>query len=385
MSDKDQSIMVSDLSYDREEIDAVTSVLRSEWLTMGPKTGEFEKALASYLGANHVIAVNNGTAALHLGLLSLGVGRGDEVIVTPMSFVASANAILYVGARPVFVDIDPETFNIDPDLVKEKITKKTKVILPVHMAGLPAEIDPILDVAEEQGIDVLDDAAHAIGSEYRNKRIGGFKSITAFSFFSNKNLSVGEGGAITTHSAEIAERLRLLRSHGLTKSTWSRHHNKDEESSDQLYNMIELGHNYRITEMSAALGIVQLGKLNRFNARRKEAYNLYRDLLEGLEIEFQAIPAYVKHSHHILPVLLPRGVRGKTRFSLKQRGIETSIHYTPIHRFRYYQEHGYSDVSLPNAEEMGDRVITLPLHQKLSDDQVCYVVSELRNALVSQS
>ncbi|MBY8998568.1 MAG: DegT/DnrJ/EryC1/StrS family aminotransferase [Candidatus Thorarchaeota archaeon] len=381
MNDEKRRVLVSDLKYDQDEVDAVVEVLKSEWLTMGPKTIEFEKALTEYLGAGDTIAVNNGTSALHLALLGLGVEREQEVIVTPISFVASANVVLYLGAKPVFADVNPRSFNIDPDNIQKVITEKTAAVLPVHIAGLPAEMDQILGIAKERGLKVLDDAAHAIGAKYRGKNIGTISDISAFSFFSNKNLSVGEGGAVSTGDKSIAERIRLMRSHGLTKSTWSRHHDKDQESYDQLYDMVELGYNYRITEMSAALGIVQLSKLDGFNKRRQAAYNLYKDLLETLPLEMQDIPDHATHSHHVLPVLVPEGMRSKVRLHLEKHGVGTSIHYTPIHTFTYYQRLGYKIGSLPNAEMIGRRVVTLPMHQNLSDDNIHYIVGLLKDAL----
>jgi perosamine synthetase len=381
MSEEKRHVMVSDLKYGQDEIDAVVKVLKSEWLTMGPKTEEFERALEKYLGASSVVAVNNGTAALHLALLGLEVGAEDEVIVTPQTFVACANAILYTGARPVFVDVDPETWNLNPDLVRKAITKNTKALLPVHFAGLPADMDELLEIAREYDLGIVDDAAHAIGSEYRGQRIGSFPTITTFSFFSNKNLSVGEGGAIATKDDELAKRLRITRSHGLTKSTWSRHHIRDQKSFDQLYDMYNLGYNYRITEISAALGCVQLGKLDEHNARRSEVYSLYRDLLEGFNLEFQEIPKHVRHSHHVFPVLFPLGTRGRIRARLESEGIGTSIHYTPIHKLEFYKKMGYSGKDLPVANEVGDRVITLPMHQKLPDEDIRFVVTKVKDCL----
>lgn len=381
MNDENRKILVSDLSYDQDEIDAVVEILKSEWLTMGPKTLEFEKALTDYLGAKEAIAVNSGTAALHLALLGIGVQSGQEVIVTPMSFVASANAILYTGARPVFADVDPETFNIDPVAIENAMTDHTAAILPVHIAGLPAEMDHIMKTAKEHDLRVLDDAAHAIGAKYRGRLIGTVADISAFSFFSNKNLSVGEGGSITTGMQEVADKIRLLRSHGLTKSTWSRHHKKEQESYDQLYDMVVLGYNYRITEIGAALGIVQLNKLSSFNKRRKEVYNVYKDLLGDLPIELQKIPPHVEHSHHVLPVLVPEGKRPIVRSHLEKHGVGTSIHYTPIHTFTFYQNLGYKIGSLPNAEMIGRRVVTLPMHQKLTDDDIHFIVGLLKEAL----
>ncbi|MFQ5833398.1 MAG: DegT/DnrJ/EryC1/StrS family aminotransferase [Candidatus Thorarchaeota archaeon] len=381
MRDDETPIAVSDLSYGQEEVDAVVDVVKSQWLTMGPRTEEFERHLASYLEADNVIAVNSGTSALHLGLLSMGIGPGDEVITTPMTFVASANCILYTGATPVFADIDKNTFNIDPNLVEDNITPKTRAVLPVHLAGLPAEMDHLLEICERHDLAMLDDAAHAIGAEYKGKRIGGLESVTAFSFFSNKNLAVGEGGAITSNDDETAQRLRLMRSHGLTKPTWSRHHKKDEESLDQLYDMTELGFNYRITEIGAALGITQLSKLDSNNSRRREMYMLYRELVEDLPLEFQETPDYVKHSHHVLPVLLPHGTRSKVRAHLLERGVGTSIHYTPIHKFTYYRKLGYSDLYLPNSNEVGSRVVTLPLHQNITDNDVNRVITSLKESL----
>jgi len=381
MSEHDKKILVSDLSYDDDEVEAVVSVLRSEWLTMGPKTAEFEGELAKYLGVKHVVAVSNGTAALHVGLLSLGIGPGDEVIVTPMSFVASSNAVLYTGAKSVFVDIDSDTFNIDPQLIEAAITPRTKAILPVHVAGLPAEMNEITRIAKDHDLLVLDDAAHAIGAQYRNRKVGSLADMTAFSFFSNKNLSVGEGGAIATNSDTYAEKARLLRSHGLTKSTWSRHHDGAQESFDQLYDMVELGYNYRMTEMAAALGLVQLRKLDTFNKRRTEVYALYKENAQDLPLTMQSIPKYVKHTHHVLPVLVPDGRRADLRARLQEEEIGTSIHYTPIHRFSYYRRIGYGSTILPKAEEVGKRVVTLPLHQKMTDADVGRVIRALRHWL----
>ncbi|MFW9975487.1 MAG: DegT/DnrJ/EryC1/StrS family aminotransferase [Candidatus Thorarchaeota archaeon] len=381
MKDEKRHVMVSDLQYDQDEVDAVIEVLKSEWLTMGPKTNEFEKKLEEYLGADSVVAVNNGTAALHLALLGHGVGPGDEVIVTPLTFVACANSILYTGAKPVFVDIERNSWNLNPELVRKSISKKTKAIVPVHIAGLPVDMDELLDIADTNDLGIVDDAAHAIGSEYKGKKIGSFPSITTFSFFSNKNLSVGEGGAIATSDEKLAERLRITRSHGLTKSTWSRHQERDQESFDQLYDMVELGYNYRITEINAAIGCVQLGKLDRFNAHRSDVYSQYRDLLDGSPLEFQEIPSHVKHSHHVLPVLFPKGMRGRIRKELQDSGIGTSIHYTPIHRLSFYKQLGYSGKELPIANDVGDRVITLPLHQKLTEDDVRFIVAKIKESL----
>jgi perosamine synthetase len=383
MTDEKPKIMVSDLHYDEDEVEAVVEVLRSQWLTMGPKTIEFENALQHYLGADSVLAVSNGTAALHLGLLGLNVKSGDEVIVTPLSFVASANAVLYLGAKPIFADVDPATFNIDPSKIVDCITEKTAAILPVHLAGLPAEMDTIMKIGRDHNLKVLDDSAHAIGAKYRGKMIGTIADASAFSFFSNKNLSVGEGGAVSANDQKVAEKVKLLRSHGLTKSTWSRHHDRDEESLDQLYDMVELGYNYRITEMSAALGISQLSKLDSFNKRRKEVYDLYSDLLSGLSIIMQEIRSYTQHTHHVLPVLVPEGKRRFIRAYLQKKGIGTSIHYTPIHMFTYYKKLGYNLKSLPNAEMIGNRVVTLPMHQNLTDADVHRVVAALKEALSS--
>ena len=383
MNTDKRRILVSDLQYDEDEVNAVTEVIRSQWLTMGPRTDEFEKAVQKYINVKHAVAVSNGTAALHLSLLAMGIGPGDEVIVTPLSFVASTNVVLYVGAKPVFVDVKADTFNIDPEKIKEKVTSKTRAIIPVHLAGLPADMDSIFEIAENHDIQVLEDAAHAIGAKYKGKKIGSFGDVTSFSFFSNKNLSVGEGGAITTNNDEIAKKLRLLRSHGLTKSTWARHHKKEEESYDQLYEMVMLGYNYRMTEINAALGLVQLKKLDTFNAQRKKLFEFYMSLTNGLPLQFQQIPDDVESSYHVLPTLFPKGLRSRVRSELTDRGIGTSIHYTPIHKFQYYQNLGYRNELLPIAEDIGSRVITLPLHQNLSDNDVEYIVENIREVLDS--
>jgi dTDP-4-amino-4,6-dideoxygalactose transaminase len=253
------------------------------------------------------------------------------------------------------------------------------------MAGLPSDMESILKIARNHDLPVLEDAAHAIGARYKGTRVGSLGDVTAFSFFSNKNLSVGEGGAITTNDDSIAERLKLLRSHGLTKSTWSRHFKKDQESFDQLYDMVMLGYNYRITEINAALGLVQLRKLDSFNARRKELFRKFKDLMNDQPLKFQTIPEDMESSYHILPAIFPKGTRPKIRAELAKQGIGTSIHYTPIHKFSYYQEIGFENLSLPIAEDIGSRVITLPLHQNLSDDDMDYIAKHTREILRTYS
>jgi len=327
-------VPLADLNYDQAENEAVLKVLNSRWLTMGGVTQEFEARFAEMTGAKHAIAVSNATEALHLACLALGIGPGDEVIVPSLSFVATANAVLYTGASVQFADIvgDDEP-TIDPEAIRAAINEHTRAIIPMHYAGYPCRMEAIAQIATQHGLAIIEDVAHAPGGALNGRALGTWGDIGCFSFFSNKNLSTGEGGMLTTDRDELAAKLRVLRSHGMTSLTWDRH-----QGHAYTYDVVELGYNYRLDEIRAALGLVQLAKLPAGNARRKEFTELYRHALNGsgITMPFQewAQNPGVTPAYHIFPALLPEGSdRVAFMESLKADGVQTSIHYPPIHTF----------------------------------------------------
>ncbi|MBW8012037.1 MAG: DegT/DnrJ/EryC1/StrS family aminotransferase [Chloroflexi bacterium] len=377
----DWRIPLSDLDYGQEEEAAVHKVLRSGWLTMGEVTQAFEHEFAQYLGAKHAIAVSNGTAALHLACLSLGLGKGDEVILPALTFVATANAILYTGATPVFADIESEEdLTISPDSIEARINDKTRAIMVMHYAGYACDMPRIRELAEKNNLVIIEDAAHAIGAEMDNNKLGLWGDVACFSFFSNKNLITGEGGMVVTDNDEIAEKIRILRSHGMTTVTWDRH-----KGHAWSYDVVELGYNYRLDEIRSALGRVQLGKLEENNARRRSLTTHYRELFQELvplvTVPFENHPGI--SSHHIMPILLPRGSdRNAMMESMKSEGIQTSIHYPPINSFLRYNSYNNS-VDLPKTEDIAGREVTLPLFPTLDDSEVEIVVQAVWKSLQS--
>jgi dTDP-4-amino-4,6-dideoxygalactose transaminase len=363
-----------------EEIDAVTRVLRSRWLTMGAVTQEFEAAFASFLGgAPHALAVNNCTAALHMACVALGLGGGDEVICPSLTFVATANAVRYAGAKPVFADVHSfEDWNVSAETIAPLINERTRAIMVMHYAGFPCDMPSICALARERGLAVIEDCAHSPGSYIDGRATGLWGDVSCFSFFSNKNLTTGEGGMIVTARDDVAARLRLLRSHGMTTLTLERH--KGHAFS---YDVVDLGYNYRTTDLNAALGVEQLKKLPAWNLRRSELVQLYRQLLrrvDGLTVPFDV--HRFRPVWHIMPVLLPRDVdREGVMAAMRDRGVQTSIHYRPVHTFTAYARL-HSD-ELRKTEEIGRRELTLPLYPSMADDGVAYVVDTLQNCLRS--
>jgi len=375
-------VPLSDVQFGSEEINAVTAVLKSGWLTMGEVTAEFEKEFATYTGAKHCLAVSNATVALHMACLALGIGPGDEVIVPSLTFVATANAVLYTGAEVRFADIlGPDELTIDPASIEQAITPRTRAIIVMHYAGYPCRMREIMALAEKHGLAVIEDAAHAPGASLDGKALGTWGSLGCFSFFSNKNLSTGEGGMVTTDSDALAEKVRLMRSHGMTSLTYDRH--KGHAFS---YDVVELGYNYRIDELRAALGVAQLGKLERNNARRADLTRLYWQELSGLGVElpFSTTMQGVS-AHHIFPMLLPPGLdRQRFMEALRDAGIQSSIHYRPIHTFSYYRGH-YGQQHLPRTEDAAAREVTLPLYPTMGEEKVRVVVEAVKAALLQQN
>ncbi len=370
-------VPLADLDYGKEEEEAVLNVLRSRWLTMGAVTQEFETQFANRTGSKHAFAVSNATQALHLACLALGIGPGDEVIVPSLTFVATANAVLYTGAEVRFADIiGPDELTVDPASIEQAITPRTKAVIVMHYAGYPCRMREILALAEKHGLPVIEDAAHAPGASLEGKALGSWGAAGCFSFFSNKNMSTGEGGMVVTDSDELAERIRLQRSHGMTSLTYDRH--KGHAFS---YDVVDLGYNYRIDELRAALGVAQLQKLERNNARRAELTRLYWELLgpTGVGLPF-AHTARGTSAHHIFPMLLPPGVnRQHFMEALRDAGIQSSIHYRPVHTFTYFQQR-YGEQHLPKTEDVASREVTLPLYPTMGEEKVG-VVEAVRRAL----
>ncbi len=378
----DWRVPLSDLNFGAEERNAILSVLDSGWLTMGEVTSRFEDAFASMLDIRHAIGVSNATVGLHLACLALDIGPGDEVITPSLSFVATANSVKYVGAKPVFADVSSlMDFSISPSEIMGLITPATKAILVMHYGGYLCDMSSIMEIAQKKNLAVIEDAAHAPGAELLERKAGTWGDIGVFSFFSNKNLATGEGGMVVTNRDDIAEKIRRMRSHGMTTLTLDRY--KGHAFS---YDVVELGYNYRIDEIRSSLGLVQLEKLERSNQRRREISDYYREKLanlEGISIPYQDHLGIT--SAHLFPILLENGL-DRTAFmqSMKDDRIQTSVHYPPIHQFTYYREQ-VGEMRLPVTEEVGAREVTLPLFPSISEEQVKLVVDGVKKAVDDSS
>lgn len=374
-------VPLADVQLGKEEEDAVLSVMRSGWLTMGAVTQAFEAEFASFCGSRFAFGVTNATAALHMACLAVGVGVGDEVIVPSLSFVASANAIAYTGAKPVFADIESLSWpTVSAVAVEKAITNKTKAIMVMHYAGYPCDMPAILDVARAHGLRVIEDAAHAVGASLQGKALGTWGDVGCYSFFGNKNMTTGEGGMLVTNDAAIAEKARILRSHGMTTLTWDRY-----AGHASTYDVVALGYNYRIDEIRSAIGREQLKKIPAGNTRRGELVALYRKSLAErtpqIQIPFEAQRGL--SSYHIMPVLLPEGIE-KHAFmaSMKAQGIQTSWHYPPAHTFSIYGSGSAgADGRLKVTDLAAQREVTLPLYPTMTEEQVHWVVEAARVGL----
>ncbi len=376
-------IPLSDIDFTQEEADAVLQVIEGGWLTMGAVTQQFEQEFAAYTGAKHAIAVANATAALHLSCVVAGIGPGDEVILPALTFVATANAVRYTGAIPIFADIESEeSLNISPASIEANITERTRAIIVVHYGGYACDMPAIMAIAQKHNLIVIEDAAHAIGSSLNEKMLGTWGQTGCFSFFSNKNMTTGEGGMIITNDDALVERLHRLRSHGMTSVTWDRH-----KGHAWSYDVVDLGYNYRLDEIRSALGRVQLSKLDDYNRYRRQLTLSYHEWLQELapaiEIPFEKHPGI--SACHLLPVLLPSGIdRRQFMDSMKERGIQTSIHYPPIHHFEAYRSNGQPTISLPATEVIAARELTLPLYPAMSSDDIELVVRSVQSSLQEQ-
>ena len=365
---------------DDTEIEAVSQVLASKWISTGNRVREFERAFAEYLGVKHAIAVSSCTAALHLSLVVAGISSGDEVITTPYTFTATAEAIRYVGAKPVFVDIHSDTLNIDTTKIERAITPQTKAILPVHIAGIACDMDAIQDICRNHNLVLIDDAAHAIPTEYKGQSIGAIGDLSAFSFYANKNLTTGEGGMITTNNDAFAKPLRTMRLHGIDKDAWARQSQRDI----WRYDITTEGYKYNMTDIQAAMGLCQLMKLNKQHERRRNFAQIYQtELAKFPQISTPIAPANPReHSWHLYIIQLPPGKRDGFIGALREANIECSVHYIPLHLFEFYQEqYGYRVGDFPCAEAAYERVVSLPLHPGLTEGDIHTVVAAIGKAL----
>jgi len=364
-----------------DDIHAVVETMKSGYLTTGSKVAEFESLLSEAVGAKYAAAVSSGTAALHLAALAANVQADDEVITTPLTFAASANCILYCGAKPVFADIESDTLLIDIEDVRRKITKKTKAILPVHYGGELCNIESAIRLAEEHNITVIQDCAHSLGSKFvGGKKQGEYPGQQIWSFHPVKTITTGEGGAVTTNDEKLYKALLQLRTHGITRDV-SQFVNRNEGA--WYYEMQELGFNYRITDIQCALGVSQLKKLKRFAKRRTEIVKQYDEAFSEMPITIQKSPDYCKAVRHLYCILLSDSPHRREVFDkLRKANIGVNVHYIPIYYMPYYQKLGYKRGLCPNAEEAYERMITLPLHPLMSNEQVEYVIEAVRNAVV---
>ena len=372
-------IPLADIEVDDELLDAARETLASGWWSMGPRVAELEERLAGETGADHALAVSSGTAALHLALLAVGCGAGDEVVLPSLNFVAAANVVRRVGATPVFCDVlGPDDLNLDPVDLAAAVGPRTRAVIALHYGGFACDMAAILDIARPAGIAVIEDAAHASGGRWGRRALGTIGTIGCFSFFSNKNLPVGEGGAVMTSDRELADQVRALRSHGMTAVTWQRH-----EGHATSYDVVADGLNYRLDEVRAALALVQLRRLLDRNLARREHVVRYRELLDGVDeisFPFHGEDRLRDSAHHLAVALLPVGVsRDLIREALRAERIQTSVHYPPIHRFTSYK--AAARRPLPRTDAISDRILTLPLYPHMSSSDVELVAQVLAGAV----
>jgi dTDP-4-amino-4,6-dideoxygalactose transaminase len=370
-------IPLFDLRLEEDDLRAVRETLESGWLTMGPRIQQFEEEYARFLGCAHTLATSSCTASLHLAYLAVGVGPGDEVVVPSMSFAATANAAVYCGGTPVFADIvGPHDLGLDPSAVEGRITSRTKAVCTMHYGGYPSAVDALRELCDARGLALIEDAAHAPSADYGGRKLGTWGDLGCFSFFSNKVLSVGEGGLVATDSDELAARVRSMRSHGMTSGTWDRHRGHAE-----TYDIVELGFNYRMDEPRAALLLSRMRRVEDEIAKRRRIVRGYRERLG--EVSGVTVPygdaAVGQSSCYVMPVVLDEGIdRPAVRRSLTERGIQTSILYPAIHEFAYYRAR-FPGISLPRTEAVARRQLTLPLFPHMTEEQldrVCEAVAE---------
>ncbi len=369
-------IPLFDLNFGEEEIQSVVNTIRSNWISTGPKCEEFENLFADMLNVKYAITLSNCTCALHLACVVLGIKEGDEVICPSLTFAASVNCIRYVNANPVFCDIKShEHINIDADEIEKRITPKTKAIIVVHMAGFPAEMDRIMEIAKKHNLSVIEDACHGPLSEYKGKKLGTIGDVGCFSFFSNKNISTGEGGMLVTNNEDLAKRVRLLRSHGMTTMSYQR-----AKGHANAYDVVDLGYNYRMDDLRAALGISQLHHLREDLEKRARVRSWYLDAFKNIDkiiVPFAENDEFV--SNYIMPIVLKDSTvdnRDRVREALHAKGIQTSVHYPAVHQFSIYKKYS---ANLPKTDYVTDNEITLPMYSKLTESDVQYIAKSIRS------
>ncbi len=357
-------------SIDETDVKAVTDVLNSAFLTCGPKIKEFEQAICNYTGAKYCVAVSNATAGLHIAVLAAGLKSGDEGITSPMTFLSSANCICFAGAKPVFADINPETANIDPAEITKHISPRTKVIIPVHFAGQSCDMEKISAIAQKNNLIVIEDAAHALGSDYKGTKVGSCKysDMTVFSFHPVKNITTAEGGAVTTNNEELYHKLLALRTHGVYK--------EGEMQKTWEYEMRELGYNYRMNELQAALGISQLQKIEKFKQRRREIVDYYN---KNLRLPHLIEMPFSNACFHLYPILIDN--REDFYFKAREKGLNLQVHYIPVHTQPYYARFGYKYGDYPHAEAYYEKCISLPLYPNLTNEDLVEIIHRIKEIL----
>jgi dTDP-4-amino-4,6-dideoxygalactose transaminase len=365
------------------EIECVAETLRSGWLTVGPRTREFERIVAGYIGVNHAAAVHSCTAGLHLAMVALGVRDGDEVIVPALNFAAAPNMLIHMGALPVLVDVDPETLNVTADHIDRAVTERTRLAIPVHFAGRPCDMDSVINVAQERGIGILGDGAHAIGAEYRGKKIGSMADATAFSFYVTKGITTGEGGIVTSHDDSLIERIRRLSLHGMSSDAWKRY----SDRGPWYYEILEAGYKYNMNDVQAALGVCQMEHVDEFLEARTRIARAYSRAFEGLD--GIAVPAPCpedKHAWHLYPIQLDPDAlainRDRFIHALLDEGVGVSVHFIPIHYHPFFRERlGLGAGAFPVTEAYFERAISLPIYPLLTEGDVEDVIEAVTKLL----
>jgi dTDP-4-amino-4,6-dideoxygalactose transaminase len=376
----DKKIPFGSAVIGQEEIEQASKVLRSGWLAEGPNVEQFEKKFSNYIGTKYAVAVSSCTAALHISMMALGIKPGDEVIVPAQTHVATAHCVLYVGANPIFADIDPKTYNIDPKSIEDKVTDKTKAINLVHFAGLPCEMDEILDIAKEHDLKVVEDCAHALGAKFRDKTVGSLGDTGCFSFYPIKQITTCEGGMLVTNDELIAKKGRLLRSFGIDRSAWKR-------SKTGVYDVPVLGYNYRMTDVEAAIGLAQLRRVESLNKKRIRNAALLTKLLRGLKgVIAPHVPDYMRHTYFFYQLRLTEDSqisRDQLIEELKKNGIQSSIYYaTPVHLMSLYRKKfGYKEGDLPESEKVAVETIALPVHPLVGEDDIRRMAEIIRGCV----
>lgn len=360
-----------------EDIKAVIETLKSPYLTTGPKVSEFETVVADYVGATYAVAFSNGTAALHAACYAAGITQGDEVITTPITFAASANCVRYMGGEVVFADIDEDTYNLDPKEVEKKITSKTKAIIPVDFTGQPVDIDAFMELGKKHNVVIIEDGAHSLGATYKGRKVGATADMTMFSFHPVKPITTGEGGMIVTNNRTYYEKLCLFRGHGITQTAYAK------EQGDWYYEMTDLGYNYRMTDIQAALGISQMNRLDEFIEKRQELAHLYTGKINQLTtLNAPKQLANTQSGWHLYSAQLDEAALGKTRKEvfedLRNANIGVHVHYIPVYWHPYYQQLGYKKELCPKAEKWYGRALTLPLHPQMNEKDVDFVLNYFR-------